>query len=180
MKILILVGSADANSHSLHLAQAINDELKSLNQEVELINLVEHKLPLYDRSIERSQSWDEKTRSFLDKSLEKDAFVWVTPIYHNSYSSTLKNALDWHHSTKFPGRVVGIASNGGHRSPQAADQLTLIARSQHMLTIPTRVCTDEDEDYDKNLNITNESIKERIKKFASELVEITEKIKPNV
>lgn len=180
MKILILVGSADTNSHSLHVGQAIQSELQSLNQNVELINLVEYELPLYNRTIERQSTYDEKTRSFLDKSLEMDAFVWVTPIYHNSYSAMLKNALDWHHSTKFPGRVVGIASNGGNRSPQAADQLTLVARSQHMLTIPTRVCTNEDEDYDENLNITSESINERIKKFANELVEITEKIQPNV
>lgn len=178
MKILILVGSSDANSHSLHLGRAIKQELDQLSQQVELINLVEYELPLYNRSIERQNAHDQKTRAFLDRSLEMDAFVWVTPIYHNSYSSTLKNALDWHHSTKFPGRVVGIASNGGNRSPQAADHLTLVARSQHMLTIPTRVCTDEDVDYDDNLNIISDSIQNRIKKFATELVDLTEKVHP--
>lgn len=177
MKIMILVGSADENSHSLHLAQAIQNELQVLGQNPELINLVEYGLPLYNRATERQNNYDEKTRSFLDKSLEMDAFVWVTPIYHNSFSAMLKNALDWHHSTKFPGRVVGIASNGGNRSPQAADQLTLVARSQHMLTIPTRVCTDEEVDYDENLNIISDSIQERIKKFVNELVDITSKVR---
>lgn len=177
MKIMILVGSADADSHSLHLGQAIQSELKTLGQEVEFINLVEYGLPLYNRAIERADAFDEKTRSFLDTSLLMDAFVWITPIYHNSYSAMLKNALDWHHSTKFPGRVVGIASNGGSRSPQAADQLTLVARSQHMMTIPTRVCTDEDEDFDDNLNLSNESIKARVTKFAGELVAIAGKIR---
>jgi len=155
----------------------ICDELRFLDQEVELINLVEYGLPLYDRSIERQNAHDEKTKLFLHKSSEADAFVWVTPIYHNSYSSTLKNALDWHHSMKFPGIVAGIASNGGNRSPQAADHLTLVARSQHMITIPTRVCTDDAEDYDENLNIISGSIQKRVKKFASELVEITGKIR---
>lgn len=173
---MILVGSADTDSHSLHLAQAINNELLALDQDIELINLIEYGLPLYDRSIERQGSYNDKTRVFLDKSLEMDAFVWVTPIYHNSYGGMLKNALDWHHSTKFPGKVVGIASNGGNRSPQAADQLTLVARSQHMIVIPTRICTDEDEDYDEQLNIVSESINERIKKFAAELVDMTEKL----
>lgn len=180
MKIMILVGSADTNSHSLHLGKTIQRQLQALKQNAELINLVEYGLPLYNRSVERENSYDEKTRSFLDKSLQMDAFVWVTPIYHNSYSSMLKNALDWHHSTKFPGRVVGIASNGGNRSPQAADQLTLVARSQHMLTIPTRVCTDENLDYDQSLNIISESIQDRIKKFVSELIVITKKVQPGV
>lgn len=172
---MILAGSADTNSHSLHLGKAIQDKLKSINQEVEFINLIEYGLPLYDRAAEKQSAYDGRTRSFLDKSLEIDAFVWVTPIYHNSYSSTLKNALDWQHSTKFPGKVVGLASNGGHRSPQAADQLTLVARSQHMLTIPTRVCTDEN-DYDENLNISDESIQARIDAFAKELVGLSEKL----
>lgn len=175
MKIMILVGSADADSHSLHLGQAIQTELNALDQEVELINLVEYGLPLYDRSIERENAFDEKTRLFLDKCLQMNAFVWVTPIYHNSYSAMLKNALDWHHSTKFPNRVIGIASNGGGRSPQAADQLMLVARSQHMMTIPTRICTQE-EDYDENLDLVDDMIKERVKKFAGELVDIAGRI----
>jgi NAD(P)H-dependent FMN reductase len=176
MKILLLAGSGDSNSHSLHLAQAIETKLQALGAETELINLVEYGLPLYDRSVERENAHDEKTRHFLDKSLEMDAFVWVTPIYHNSYSSTLKNALDWHHSTKFPGKVVGLASNGGNRSPQACDQLTLVARSQHMLTITTRVCTSENTDYDENLNIIEPGILSRIDTFAQELVTLTGKI----
>jgi NAD(P)H-dependent FMN reductase len=175
MNIMILVGSADTDSHSLHLGQAIQAALENKSASVTLINLVESGLPLYQRSIERNNKPDETTKQFLEDSLKMDAFVWITPIYHNSYSSTLKNALDWHHSTKFPGRVVGLASNGGNRSPQAADQLTLVARSQHMLTIPTRVCTDE-SDYDENLNISSEDIKQRINNFCDELVNTTRKL----
>lgn len=175
MNIMILVGSADEDSHSLHLGQAIQNELENLGQDVELINLVEYGLPLYQRSIERNNEYDDVTRAYLDRSLEMDAFVWVTPIYHNSYSAMLKNALDWHHSTKFPNKVVGIASNGGNRSPQATDQLSLVARSQHLITIPTRVNTDE-SDYDDDLNIVDESINKRIKNFAEELVEMTERM----
>lgn len=174
MKVLILVGSGDKDSHSLHLGQAIEAGLQAEGAETELFNLVEYGLPLYDRSIERANAYDEKTRTFLKKSLEADAFIWVTPVYHNSYSSTLKNALDWHHSTKFPGKVVGLASNGGDRSPQAADHLTLIARSQHLVVITTRVCTTE-TDYDGAKNIIDESIKQRIENFCKQLVEFTNK-----
>ena len=174
MKIMILVGSADIKSHSLNLGKAIETKLKELGADVELINLVEYKLPLYDRSIERADSYDEPTRNFLDSSLSCDAFVWITPIYHNSYSSTLKNALDWHHSTKFPGKVVGLASNGGNRSPQAVDQLMLVARSQGLVNIPTRVCTDE-IDYDEQLELTNHGIVDRVERFSQELIDFISK-----
>lgn len=174
MKILLLVGSADAQSHSLGLGQAIEARLKELGAETELINLVEYGLPLYDRRIERADGFDDKTRAFLQKSTEADAFVWVTPIYHNSYSSMLKNSIDWHHSTKFPGKVVGLASNGGNRSPQAVDQLMLVARSQGLVTIPTRICTDE-KDYNEQLELTDESIIERADRFSHELVDFVDK-----
>ncbi len=175
MKVLILVGSADADSHSLHLGQTIEKSLQQNGAEIELINLIEYGLPLYDRGVERADEFDEKTKAFLQKSLEADAFVWVTPIYHNSYSSRLKNAIDWHHSTKFPGKVVGLASNGGNRSPQAVDQLMLVARSQGLLTIPTRVCTDA-SDYNEQLELTDQDILERVERFAKELVDITKKL----
>jgi NAD(P)H-dependent FMN reductase len=175
MKILLLVGSGDAQSHSLGLGRAIEAELHALGAETELINLVEYRLPLYDRSVERADAYDEKTRAFLEKSYAADAFVWITPIHHNSFSAILKNALDWQH-TKFPGKVVGLASNGGHRSPQAVDQLMLVARAQHLVSSRTRVCTDK-EDYDEKLHVTNQDIKARVKDFAEELVELTKKVK---
>ena len=175
MKTLILVGSADVNSHSLHLGQAIKVALEALGQQAEVLNLVESGLPLYDRQIERDNAFDEVTRAFLEASMAADAFVWVTPIYHNSYSGMLKNALDWHHSAKFPGRVVGLASNGGDRSPQAVDHLMTVARSQHLLALPTRVCTTE-SDYDDSLSIVNEGIIERINTFADELVTLSGKV----
>lgn len=174
MKVLILVGSADAASHSLALGRHVEATLKELSAETELINLVEYKLPLYDRSIERADAYDEKTRAFLQKSLEADAFVWITPIYHNSYSAMLKNALDWHHSTKFPGKVVGLASNGGNRSPQAVDQLMTVARSQGLVTIPTRICTDG-ADYDEQFNIAEAVITDRVARFSHELVDFVNK-----
>lgn len=175
MKVLILVGSGDNVSHSLGLGIAIESELKALGVETELINLVEYGLPIYDRGIERAEEHDEKTKIFLEKSYATDAFVWVTPIYHNSFSAILKNALDWQH-TKFPGKVVALASNGGNRSPQAVDQLMIVARAQHLLSTRVRVCTQE-KDYSDDKQISNPDMISRIKEFSEELVNLTNSIK---
>jgi NAD(P)H-dependent FMN reductase len=176
MKILILVGSGDQNSHSLHLGQAIEKSLQNQGAETALINLVELGLPLYDRSVERGQGWDEKTAEFLELSRGVDSYVWVTPVYHNSYSAVLKNALDWQHFF-MDDKVVGIASNGGNRAPVAIDQLMIIARSQHLIASPVRVCTEE-EDYDEDLNIKSETISKRVEDFCNELIKLTGKIRP--
>lgn len=175
MKTLILIGSGDVTSHSLSLAREIEAGLKKLQVETELINLVESPLPLYNRSVERADEYDDYTRGFLKKSYEVDAFVWITPIHHNSFSAILKNALDWQH-TKFPGKVVGLASNGGNRSPQAVDQLMLVARAQHLISTRMRICTDASDYSDETLELTAEDIKSRIKDFCEELLEVTKKI----
>ncbi len=175
MKVLLLVGSGDIHSHSLGLGKAISKQLKSSNVDTEIIDLIEYDLPQYNRSVERANSYDDGTKTFLEKSYAADAFVWVTPIYHNSYSSILKNALDWQH-TKFPGKVVGLASNGGNRSPQAVDQLMAVARAQHLVSTRVRIATQED-DYDENRQLTNRSILSRVKDFSDELVDLTSRVK---
>ena len=174
MKTMILVGSADTNSHSLGLGTAIRRELDIRGVETELINLSEYGLPFFSREVERADSYNAKTRTFLNNSHEADAFVWVTPIYHNSFSSVLKNALDWQH-TKFPGKVVGLASNVGDRSPQAIDQLMVIARAQHLVNTRTRVATHEG-DFNQNKQLTNPGILERVKNFSEELIDLAERI----
>lgn len=175
MKALVLVGSGDVKSRSLGLAQAIEKQLRAKGSETELLNLIESGLPLYDRSVERALAYDDLTKTFLDKSYATDAFVWVTPIYHNSFSSTLKNALDWQH-TKFPGKVVGMASNGGDRTTQAVDQLMLVARAQHLHSSLIRVCTAE-TDYDDDKTLTNQAMLDRVVGFCDALIHLHHKIK---
>ncbi|MCA9328564.1 NAD(P)H-dependent oxidoreductase [Candidatus Saccharibacteria bacterium] len=172
MRALILVGSGDAKSHSFSLGTAIATSLSRRDVTVEVINLVEYGLPLYNREIERNSAHDEATSEFLQKSEEADIIVWVTPNYHNSFSGILKNALDWQHARKFTGKILGLASNG-ERSPQPLDQLMLVGRSQGYTMIPTRVCTDA-SDYDEALKIKDESIKQRIERFTASLVDYSE------
>ncbi len=176
MKALILVGSSDKQSHSLALGNKIGELLESKVDSVEVMNLADTEIPLYNRAIEREASYSNKVKEFLEQSVEADIIVWVTPIYHNSFSGTLKNALDWQHKTKFDGKVLGLASNGGNRSPQAVDQLMLVARSQGYITVPKRVCTQE-SDYDENLNLTDENILSRTNDFVEQLVSLANKIR---
>lgn len=172
MKILILVGSSDSKSHSLSLGESISEGLKSLSGDVQLINLIDLDLPMYYRETERNKSYDEKVSQFLADSSSADAVVWVTPDYHNSYSAVLKNALDWQHRTKFNGKVVGLASNGGGRSQQPVDHLMVVARSQGYVISPTRVCTQE-SDYDEYHKLVNGDITSRVDDFCRNLYELS-------
>ncbi len=168
-EVLILVGSATLGSRSLHLGQAIGTELEKLGTTTEVIDLLALQLPSFDVTTEQTKAYDAKTQAFLDKSKKAKAFVWVTPVYHNSFSSLLKMALDWQHFF-MDGKVVGLASHGGDRSPAAVDQLLMLTRAQHLVTIPTRACT-ANSDYDDQKQLINGEIKERITLLSRQLVD---------
>jgi len=165
MKLIVLVGAGTEDSRSLSLGKAIAVALQRPDVEVELIDLLELKLPPYNATTEVNKTYDTKTQKFLDKSRAADGWVWVTPVYHNSFSSILKTALDWQHFT-FENKVLGLASHGG-RSPAAVDQLLMVARAQHFVTIPLRVCTGN-MDFDEHKQLSSPEIEERIQNFAKE------------
>lgn len=177
MKVLIIVGSGTQESRSLHLGQAIAKALEARGAEVELIDLLTHALPAYNVTTEKTDTYDDKTRAFLNTTKQSDAFVWVTPVYHGSYSSVLKNALDWQHFF-LDKKVIGFASNGSHRSPVAVDQLMMVARAQHGVILPTRVCTDN-PDYDDNKQLHDPDILQRVENFSDEMVDFTRRFSNN-
>lgn len=175
MKILILSGSGKVGSRTDALARAIESRLT--NADVTRLELADYKLPMFDASIDFSKDYTPKVTEFLELTKNADAYVWVTPIYHASYSSLLKTALDWQHFSK-ANKVVAMASNGGDRSTAAVDQLLQVARSQHLIAVPYRVCTDR-ADFDESLQITNADINSRIDEFCSVLVDLTKKVTGN-
>lgn len=174
MKVLILIGSAARNSCSLHLGKAIAERLENQGAKPTLIDLIEHGLPPFDADTDRTKAYDKTVKQFIAQAKSAKALVYITPVYHNSFSAAIKNAIDWLH---FPmdGKVVGLASHGNNRTLVAVDQLMVVARSQHLVVVPTRVCTQRD-DYDKDLQIVTPTINQRLDRFAKELVNLTNRL----
>lgn len=175
-KVLILAGSSAHNSHTLNLCKNIETSLKKLNIEIDLIDLVEYKLPQYDLSEERNMiANNSKVKNFIELTKNADGYIWGTPVYHGSYSGILKNALDWQHFF-LKDKIVGLASNGNERGSMAVDHLTLVARTQHAIAIPTRVCTHR-TDYDDQNQLIQEGILNRVETFSKEYFEFLEKFR---
>lgn len=174
-KVIILVGSGTQASRSLGLGQYLADQLTSKGLETEIIDLLELQLPTFDATTEHDNTYDKKTRNFLEKSRQADGWIWVTPVYHNSYSSLLKTALDWQHWF-FDGKILGLASHAG-RNPIALNQLLAIARAQHFVTIPTWIST-QNSDYDANKRLTDSEIIDRVdNKFVPEFIDFLDKFR---
>lgn len=175
-KALIFVGSARVDSHTKALGIAIENSLKIQGISTTLIDLAEASLPNANPAFHRdpSQHTDIRIRTLADQATQSDMFVFLSPVYHNSYSAVLKNAFDNLAIAQFKGKVVGLGSHGGDRTTQAVDHLRIVARGLNALAIPTQVCTQESDfvENGKGFLLTEASILERIERFTNELVKI--------
>jgi azobenzene reductase len=178
IRILSIIGSPRRNSRVKAGIKAVHNVLVSHGVESYVWNLGEHPLPFMDPETRGNAGPDDSVLAcFLQLAREADGFVLGSPLYHNSYSGWLKNALD-HLSGRdhLGGKAFGLTSNGGHRSLQAVDHLRIVVRSVQGIAIPTQLCTDEEDftlDQDGELHLTAPPILERVARFSEELIEFT-------
>jgi azobenzene reductase len=175
LQILLISGSVRRPSHTLTLTKHIDGAFRNLGIEATHWDLGAQPLPIadpdhHDDPLNHS---DRLVRRFVADASVSGAFVLASPIYHNSYSGVLKNALDHLAIEQFAYKPVGLVSHGGNRSPQAVDQLRIVVRGLHGLAIPTQVCTQEC-DYRAGgvggYQLESEDVLRRIDVFAAELV----------
>ena len=182
IRILSIVGSPRPQSRVKIVVDAIHASLREHGAQSTVWNLGERPLPFLDpdqhalSGAHRVDVLDEYLRQIRDS----DGYVLATPIYHNSFSGWLKNAIDQSSSRDVGGKAFGLVSHGGSMSTQAVDQLRLIVRGVHGCAIPTQVCTGEcdfTEDIGKGPALMAEQLMPRIGRFCAELLTYTAMLK---
>lgn len=175
IRMLSVVGSTRPESRTRALVDIIHSRLTLLGVENVVWSLGERPLPMMDPCVrsDRDNIDDDNLAAFLTLAEASDAFVLGTPVYHDSYSGVLKNALDHLGSASLGGKVFGLVSHGGQRTTQAVAHLQTVVRSVHGLAIPTQVCT-EDSDFEIDATgvvrgVKVKAIDDRIDRFAIDL-----------
>lgn len=177
LSILVLSGSPRQTSYTRSLSRLIIAGLGDRGQAVTALDLHETVLPPMNLELRRkgAEHPDAGVAGLFRAAAAADAFVLATPIYHNSFSGVLKNALDYLGHEYFEKKAVGLASHGGDGSHQAVDQLRVV--TQHLRAIPMtlQVCTGtrhfaEDPDQSGLYALTDADMQEHIGHFCDELV----------
>lgn len=132
-------------------------------------------LPIADPSFhgDPSQHTNAKVRRLVAQATFCDAFVLSSPIYHNSYSGVLKNALDHLAIPQFYYKPVGLISHGGDHSTQAIDHLRIVVRGLLGTAIPSQVSTalqDYSHQGAQGYELVSEAIFDRIDRLVTELL----------
>ncbi len=176
LRILLLAGSANYPSQARTVLEIIKAMLEEQNVCARLWNLAEEPLPLFSPLFFHTPPSHEveAARRFVRLAEGVDAFVWVTPNYHNSFSGILKNALDYLSIEQCRNKAVALISTGKSErtGTQPCDQLRLVARGLHAVAIPSQVVIVR-SDFECErcyYTLVNEAIYDRIAQVVGDLL----------
>ena len=160
LRIAAIVGSLRDGSYtrpSCRLALAAAGEFEAV--ETDLIDLRTVSLPVYDADSDDAGD----APAFRTRVQEADAVILGTPVYHGSYSSALKNALDYCGFDEFDETTVGLLCVAGGSFPTTTlDHLRSVGRSLNAWVLPHQVAIPQARNYFEDGEIVDENVRERV------------------
>ncbi len=112
------------------------DGVRRAGGSAELLDLREYDLPTYDA--DRDSPGDVAT--FTARVRAADSVILGTPLYHGSYSSVLKTAIDYCGFDEFEDQTVGLLAVAGGGFPvPALEHLRSVCRAVNAWVIPHQV-----------------------------------------
>jgi len=176
IRILLLSGSLSNPSHTLTLLDSLAVLLRKQGVIAYIWNPNHLRFSILNLAYRANpQAHDSRALQFLTQSAnQSDAFVFGTPVYHNSFSGTLKSTLDHLRINQFRYKPVALISHGrGRPSVQPCDQLRVIAQSLMATVVPTQVVTSDADFglYKGTYLLINPAIEDLLIRMSYELVE---------
>jgi len=128
-----VVGSLNDGSVTRRATRHALAAARDRGAETELLDLREYDLPVFDPNADPPADVDELT----DHVEAADAVLLGTPMYHGSYSSVLKTALDYCGFDEFEDTTVGLLAVAGGGFPlPALSHLREVCRAFEAWVLP--------------------------------------------
>ncbi|RXJ00685.1 NAD(P)H-dependent oxidoreductase [Anaerobacillus alkaliphilus] len=164
MKLLVISGGPRSFGRSKIVANFIANKYG-----IELIDLSNSLIPLYDGTIEQNeldavQLWREKVKA-------ANGVLVISPEYHNGMSGVLKNALDFLGSDQFSNKPVSLVAvaGGGKGGINALNNMRIVLRGLYANVLPKQLVLDPDHFQMERKKVTDpaaQSIDELVKQVS--------------
>ena len=137
--------------------------------EGELLDLREYDLPAFDPDVDDEDAGD--AAQLAGEVREADAAVLGTPMYHGSYSSNLKTALDYCGFDEFENKTVGLLAVSGGRFPTPAlEHLRSVCRALDAWVLPYQAAVPRSHSAVRDGTFTDDELEERVRELGKEVV----------
>jgi NAD(P)H-dependent FMN reductase len=157
--VVAICGSLRDASYTRAALLAALDAADDAGATAELIDLRKLDLPVFDADADEAGDAPELT----SRVREADAILLGTPMYHGSYSSALKNALDYCGFDEFENKTVGLLAVAGGRFPVSAlDHLRGVCRALDAWVLPYQAVVPQAYKVFSDDEFVDEELEERV------------------
>ena len=95
IKVLGIAGSPREGSYNRKLLALAAKMLAVQGVEVEVFDVLEHKIPMFDPNLGAKGSLPPVVKSMREKILSADAVLFACPEYNAGYTPLMKSIIDW-------------------------------------------------------------------------------------
>lgn len=165
--VVAVCGSLAADSVTRVALREALSAAKTAGARTTLVDLREYDLPSFDADDRDAGDAPELRRELR----AADAILLGTPMYHGSFSSPLKTALDYSGFDEFEDTTVGLlAVSGGSFPMPALEHLRSVARALDAWPLPLDVAIPNSHEQVANGDLVDDAIRERVRRLGTELV----------
>ncbi|WP_254530419.1 NADPH-dependent FMN reductase [Natrinema gelatinilyticum] len=133
--VAAICGSLRDGSHTRTALKHALSAAERTGATTELLDLREYELPIFDADRDRTNAGDAEL--LATRVREADTIILGSPMYHGSYASPLKTALDYCGFDEFEEKTVGLlAVSGGSFPVTALEHMRSVARALNAWVIP--------------------------------------------
>ncbi|PSQ25200.1 FMN reductase, partial [Halobacteriales archaeon QS_9_67_15] len=166
--VAAVCGSLREGSYSRTALRRALDEAENAGASVDLVDLREFDLPVFDPDVDDQGDATELT----ERIRRADSVLLGTPVYHGSYSSALKNALDYCGFDEFENTTVGLLCVAGGSFPVTSlDHLRSVCRALNAWVIPHQVALPRARDKFDGTELIDEGDADRVRTLGRRAVE---------
>ncbi len=135
LHVVALCGSLAEQSATRFCLEHALEAAERVGATTDLVDLRDVEVPVFDSDIDADQAGD--AADLVARVGQADAVILGTPMYHGSYSSPLKTALDYCGFDEFENKTVGLLAVAGGSFPiTALDHLRSVLRALDAWVLP--------------------------------------------
>jgi NAD(P)H-dependent FMN reductase len=167
-EVVAVCGSLAADSVTRVGLREVLATARAEGAQTTLVDLREYDLPTFDAD-DQDVGDAPRLRQHLRRA---DAIVLGTPMYHGSYSSPLKTALDYSGFDEFEDTTVGLlAVSGGSFPTPALEHLRAVTRAFDAWPLPLDVAIPDSHAQVEDGTLVDESIRDRVRELGTDVVQ---------
>lgn len=173
MNIAIISSSTRLGNNTHRVALHLEQALLQIGAVPVLLSLSAYNFPIFEEVLGKHPNPPEGLEDFSYKIKDADAVLFVSPEYNGSYTSGLKNALDYLKDKQFAKKAIGVVSvtTGPLGGMRAAMQMQLLVLGVHGYALPNMLLVPQvTQKFDENGGLMDMNFAKNVNTFLSEFI----------